>query len=102
MRGLYMKKVFMKVKMPTTQFLLDEFVAIDNYIKAVCEILQTGHMPDMTGLDGRVSSLCAALKESAPEVQQQCLSKLNDMLNKLDECERDLRAYHAAHLKGQS
>ena len=85
--------------MPTSQFFLEEFAAIDGYIKAVCEVLATGHMPDMAGLDNRVSSVCAALKEAAPEIQQECLPKLSDMLERLDECERGLRAFHETHLK---
>jgi hypothetical protein len=88
--------------MPSCQSLLDEFAAIGNYIKAVREVLQSGHMPDMAGLDKRVSNLCAALTESAPETQQQCLPKLSHMLDQLDECERDLRTYHETHIEGQS
>ena len=59
-------------------------------------------MPDMIGLDNRVADLCAALKESEPEIQQECLPKLSEMLDRLDECERDLRAYYDAHLKEET
>ena len=86
--------------MPTSQALLAEFATIDNYIKAVREVLQDGHMPDMVGLDERVSALCAKLTDSPSDVQQECLPKLSAMLERLDECEHDLRAFHDAHLKG--
>jgi len=85
--------------MPTSQSLFEEFATIDNYIKAVREVLQEGHMPDMVGLDQRVSSLCAALAESEPEIQKLCLPKLTEMLERLDECEHELRAFHDAHIK---
>ncbi len=86
--------------MPTSKFLLAEFSAIDSYIAAVRETLRDGHMPDMRGLDSRVADICAALKESPPDVQKECLPKLAEMLDHLDECERDLRAFNDEHLQG--
>ncbi|MDR3450018.1 MAG: hypothetical protein P4M15_09800 [Alphaproteobacteria bacterium] len=79
--------------------LTGEFAAIDEYLKAVREILQDGHMPDMTGLDARVSDLCAALEQAKPELQQQCLPKLDKLLKRLDVCETEIRAFRASRQK---
>jgi len=88
--------------MTALESLAREFDAIDDYIKAVRDILRDGHMPDMAGLDGRVSALCATLENAKPDIQQQCLPKLNDLLQKLDVCEDEVRAFHAAQTKGHS
>jgi hypothetical protein len=88
--------------MTPLEFLAREFDAIDDYIKAVRDILRDGHMPDMVGLDSRVSSLCATLEKAKPDIQQQCLPKLNDLLQKLDICEDEVRAFHTAQTKGHS
>lgn len=85
--------------MPTSQSLFEEFATIESYIKAVREVLRDGHMPDMAGLDKRVSALCAALVESAPDTKKTCLPKLTQMLDHLDECEHELRVFHDAHIK---
>ena len=72
--------------------MLREFGAIADYIKAVREILQEGHMPDMIGLDERVSALCQAIEQAEVDIQQQCLPKLAELLQNLDHCENDVRA----------
>jgi hypothetical protein len=79
-----------------------EFDAIDDYLKAVRDILRDGHMPDMAGLDGRVSGLCTMLEQADQSVQQKCMTKLNDLLQKLDICENEIRAFHEAQTKGHS
>jgi len=80
----------------TTQFLAREFGAIDDYLKAVSDILRDGHMPDLSGLDDRVSELCTSLQNATPEIQQQFVEKLAALLKKLDICEEEIRAFHAA------
>jgi hypothetical protein len=84
------------------QAMLREFAAIADYIKAVREILQDGHMPDMLGLDRRVSALCEAIEQCDADIQQQCLPKLNELLQKLDICENDVRLSYKAMTKESS
>jgi len=88
--------------MITIQSLLNEFNAIDAYLKAVREILQEGHMPDMAGLDKRVAALCSTLETADTDVQQQCVPKLSDLIKRLDVCETEIRSFHAAQNKGHS
>jgi len=76
--------------------LISEFSAIDDYLDAVRDILRNGHMPDMAGLDGRVSHLCAAIEQTDSEIQQRCLAKLDALLQRLDICETEIRDFHAA------
>ena len=78
--------------MTVPQTLIREFDAIADYIKAVREILQGGHMPDMASLDRRVTALCEAIGKAEADVQQECLPRLNVLLQNLDICEGDIRA----------
>jgi len=88
--------------MTTAQSLTHEFEAIDEYLKAVSDILRDGHMPDLSGLDARVSELCSTIQGAEPELQQQFLSKMSTLLEKLDLCERDIRAFHDQSVKSGS
>jgi hypothetical protein len=82
--------------------LLLECEAIVKYITAAREIVQSGHMPDLNGLDGRVAALCAALMKADKITQQQCLPQLNAILETLDTCEVEMRALHQAPQKGKA
>jgi hypothetical protein len=79
--------------------LLRAFDAIYGYIGAARDIVHAGQMPDMMGLDRRVSELCASIELSEPDVRQECLPKLDLLLQKLDECEADIRASRAKPAK---
>ena len=82
--------------------LLAEFTSIDAYLQAANEILETGHMPDLAGLDGRLAHLCALANQVDPAIRQECLNALARVLKKLDACEEAMRAYRTAHMKGHS
>jgi hypothetical protein len=88
--------------MTLSQNLAREFSAIDEYLKAVSDILRDGHMPDLSGLDGRVSELCTALQSADPEIQQQFLAQMSALLQKLDVCEKEIKAFHDAQIKGSA
>ena len=83
-------------------FILNEFEAIIKYITAAREIVQSGHMPDLKGLDLRVAALCNALAEADLETQQAFLPKLNDIIQSLNSCEDEMRAFHEAQMKGHA
>ena len=85
---------------PTLAALTEDFTAIDAYLQAVHEILQEGHMPDIADLDDRVSRLCAGIGAAAPDVQEACGRKLQDLLKKIEFCEEEMRAFHATQKKG--
>lgn len=76
------------------QTLQSEFSSIGSYLDAVMETVATGHMPDMAGLDRRITALCGSVEKAEPELQQECLSQLKDLLSRLDKCEAQIRAYH--------
>jgi hypothetical protein len=80
--------------------LLSAFDAIYGYIEAARDIVRAGQMPDMMGLDQRVSALCADIEQAEPDVRQECLPKLDRLLQKLDICEADIRGAHPARKQG--
>ena len=84
------------------QSLLHEFDSLIKYITAAREIVQSGHMPDLTGMDKRIAEICATLTETDPETQQACLPKLTDILQNLDLCENEMRAFHKAQQEGHT
>jgi len=85
--------------MTIAEDLAREFEAINDYLKAVSDILSDGHMPDLSGLDGRVSELCLQMEQADPEIQQKYMARMNELLHKLDACENQMRAFHET-LKG--
>ena len=88
--------------MTKTQDLIREFDAIDDYLKAVGDIIRDGHMPDLSGLDGRVSELCLSIQNAAPEIQQQFVEKMGQLLDKLDVCESEIKLFHTAQTRSAS
>ncbi|MDD3371729.1 MAG: hypothetical protein PHE27_07910 [Alphaproteobacteria bacterium] len=76
--------------------LTQEFDSIDSYLIAVHEILNQGHMPDIADLDERIARLCSRVEEAPPELQEDCLAKLDDLLNKLSDCENEMTAFQLA------
>ena len=83
----------------TTKSMQAEFDTLDKYLTAARETLRGGHMPDMVGLDARVAQLCKSIEQSESDVQQYCLSRLNDLLQNIDACEAEIRAFHEAVTK---
>lgn len=71
-----------------------EFSAIGSYLDAVMDTVSTGHMPDMAGLDKRITALCASVEKADRDIQQTCLSQLQELLSRLDKCEAQIRTYH--------
>jgi hypothetical protein len=80
-------------------FLASEFAAIDEYMKAVSAILADGHMPDLAGLDARVSEVCIAMESADSDTQQKFLPRMSELLKKLDLCEAEIRAFHDNQVK---
>jgi mannitol/fructose-specific phosphotransferase system IIA component (Ntr-type) len=79
--------------------LLHAFQTLHAYIEAARAIVRAGQTPDMMGLDHRVSQLCTSIAASDQETQQECLPKLNELLQKLDACEADIRAARSPEKK---
>ena len=82
--------------------LLHEFDALLKYLTAAREVVQSGHMPDLTGMDGRVTELCDRLTQADPDIQQACLAKLTIIVQNLDACEKEMRVFHDAQMKGHA
>ena len=82
-----------------TTIIMEELASIKNYIEAVRGILKTGFMPSMAGLEGRVETVCTAVKDAPKDVQQKCLPVLGGLLKQLKDCEEELRAFHEARPK---
>jgi hypothetical protein len=81
------------------QPLMDELVAIKNYLRSVQDMLKTGAMPSMIGLEKRVAVLCEGIQKSDVSVQKQCLPEMATLLQDLDDCERSMRKWYES-LKG--
>jgi hypothetical protein len=77
-----------------------EFDSIDAYLQAVHEILQEGHMPNIADLDDRIAQLCSYVEEAPPEIQKTCLIKLDDLLNKLNNCEDAMTSFQKISANG--
>lgn len=77
--------------------LLEELAAIQSFLGAARAILKDGHMPDIAALEERISSVCLGIQAADVDEQSRCLPELAALLRNLDECERDMRAWHQAH-----
>ncbi len=84
------------------QNLAREFDGIDEYMKAVGAILRDGFMPDLTGLDERVSEVCISMQNAEPEIQQQFFERMEQLLKRLDVIEAEIRAFHEAQVKNHA
>lgn len=69
-----------------------ELAAIRNYLIAAQDVMKTGHMPDLTGLENRVAILCEAIQTAEPDAQKECLPELMVLLDQLNSCATDIRA----------
>ena len=83
----------------TTKSMQAEFDTLDKYLTAARDTLRGGHMPDMIGLDARVAHLCRTIEQCEFDVQQYCLPRLNELLQSIDACETEIRAFHEAMTK---
>jgi hypothetical protein len=71
--------------------ILHEMSAIRNYLIAAQDVVKSGHMPDMSGLENRIAALCEAVQNAEPHVQGECLPQLHELLTQLDACEKVMR-----------
>jgi hypothetical protein len=79
--------------------LLEELDGIRKYLGAIQDCLKTGYMPDIASLEKRVSDICLKVQKAEEDDQKQCLPELSALMQSLDDCERDLRQWHAAAMK---
>ena len=82
----------------TTDYLIQQFESIDAYLQAVNEVLREGHMPNIADLDDRVALLCSHIKKAPLEVQEVCLTKLGELLKKLDKCENEMTSFQTSFI----
>ena len=82
--------------------LLDECESLITYVAAAREIVQSGYMPDLKGLDERVADLCAALTLTDPDTKQACLPKLTLFLESLNICENEMSLLHKLQIRGRA
>jgi hypothetical protein len=71
--------------------ILHELAAIRNYLLAAQDVVKSGHMPDMTGLENRIAVLCEAIQQAPPDVQGECLPQLHILIEQLNACEQAMR-----------
>jgi hypothetical protein len=76
--------------------ILEELATVQNYLTAAQGVLDSGYMPDITALEGRVASLCERIQKSSPEIHDQCLKQLVLVLDQLNACEQKMKAFHAS------
>ncbi|MFA4993693.1 MAG: hypothetical protein WC521_00075 [Bdellovibrionales bacterium] len=82
-----------------TESIVQEFESIDAYLQAVHEILQEGHMPDVVDLDDRIAHLCSNVEGAPLDIQETCLIKLGELLQKLNDCETHMTALHTTTVR---
>lgn len=70
---------------------LNELKAINDFINAAEEVIQQGHVPDMTALEKRVEVLCVTLQGVPKKHQKEFLQPLKNILERLNSCEMILR-----------
>jgi hypothetical protein len=83
----------------TTESIVQEFESIDAYLQAVHEVLQEGHMPDIADLDDRIARLCSNVESAPLDIQKTCLTRLGELLNKLNDCENHMTTFHTTLIK---
>jgi hypothetical protein len=76
-----------------------ELMDVAEGIAAARAELAAGRMPNMVGLEKRAAQACEAIKNLPKAAQQENLVLLQDLVILLNECERDLRAFHATYLQ---
>ena len=75
-----------------------ELAAIKNYLIAAQDVVASGHMPDLTGLENRIALLCQSIQKTEPAVQKECLPELTSLLDHLNLCEKGMRTSHEAKM----
>lgn len=84
--------------MMTYEQYLDEIQALRRYLSAAQDVIKTGFLPNLIGFDERIALLCGQLQEEEPAIQERCLPELTALLAALDDCGRDMKAWHAIAL----
>lgn len=74
--------------------IMHEIEAIKGYLTAAGDVVKSGHMPELVGLEERMAFLCEAIKKSTPETQETCLLHLPLILEQLNTCENAMRELH--------
>lgn len=73
---------------------LDEIQALRRYLSAAQDVIKTGFLPSLGGFDERIALLCGQLQEEESSIQERCLPELTALLAALDDCGRDMKAWH--------
>lgn len=82
----------------TADSILHEISAIRDYIVAVQDVLATGRMPEMIGLEQRINDICQSVQMAPSEIQQKCLHDLKVLLSDIDACKYALKSFHSSYL----
>lgn len=75
-----------------------ELKAINDYITAFESVMESGHMPEMKNLEKRVAGLCRSIENAASEIQKECAPELNNLLNRINECEKKMKFFYQEHI----
>jgi hypothetical protein len=73
-----------------------ELEAIKSYLLAAQDVVKTGHMPELEGLENRIARLCESIQGADPETQQTCLPELFTLIDHLNACEKAMRESRVA------
>jgi hypothetical protein len=80
----------MNVK-PTEAQIRHEIESIKNYLVAAGDVVKSGHMPSLDGLENRIARLCESIQQSEAATQKICLPGLHTLIELLDGCEKEMR-----------
>lgn len=84
-----------------TDFIKKELTDVKNYLTAAQDIMASGHMPDMGGLENRVAALCESIQTAPKDIRQEYLPALLDILETLNACEARMRELYEAMQKNK-
>lgn len=73
--------------------LLNENRSIDSYLKAAQELVEAGHMPEISTLQQRVKDLCTAIEAAPRDTQQACLAEFKNLVSAFDATTTSLKAW---------
>lgn len=68
-----------------------ELEAIKSYLVAAQDVVKSGHMPSLEGLESRIARLCESIQTADADTQQTCLPELFALIEHLNACEKTIR-----------
>lgn len=76
---------------PQKRPLNERLDALEKYVEMTQKSVREGQMPDMSGLEDTVGTLCQAIESSPRETARPLAIKMKEVIGKLDELEISIK-----------